>query len=125
MDEKTIFFFREHIRALPIYEALERCILEEVRNVRIKIQSTQISFYNKHLFCCASFLRVRKKKELPDPYLVVTFGLGRQLDSERIAASTEPYPNRWTHHVLLSSPGQVDGELLGWIREAAAFAAEK
>ena len=43
----------------------------------------------------------------------------------RIWQAVEPYPNRWTHHVLVSDESQLDGELLGWVKEAAAFAAVK
>lgn len=47
--------------------------------------------------------------------------LRRRLDSPRVDAATEPYPNRWTHHLLISDPAEIDDELMGWIREAAAF----
>ena len=70
-------------------------------------------------------MRVRKKQDLPDPYLVVTFGLDRQVSSPRIAVSVEPYPNRWTHHVLIQSSQEIDEELLGWLREAYVFSAQK
>ena len=62
---------------------------------------------------------------MPTPYLTVTFGLGYPLESPRAAAKTEPYPGRWTHHVVVGSPGDIDGELLDWLEEAAAFAAAK
>lgn len=113
------------MEALPIYERLEERIRSEIGEVRIKVQKSQISFYNKHLFACASMMRVRKKKDCPLAYLVVTFGLGVRVASPRIDVATEPYPNRWTHHVLLAGPEEVDGELMGWLREAAAFALQK
>lgn len=28
---------------------------------------------------------------------------------------------RWTHHVLISDPSQIDKELMGWIEEASLF----
>ena len=37
----------------------------------------------------------------------------------------EPYPGRWTHHVMVGSVDEIDGELLGWIQEAAEFPASK
>ena len=125
MDWDTLHFFDQHPDALPLYEALEQQILAGIPDVRIKVQKTQISFYNRHLFACASFLRVKRKQELPPYYLVVTVGLARRLDSPRVAAATEPYPGRWTHHIVVSAPGQIDTELMGWVREAAAFAAQK
>ena len=127
MDFDTMAFFeaQKHPEALPLYEALEGRILAEVDSVRIKVQKSQITFYNRHLFACASFARVRRKAELPPCWLVVTVGLARRLDSPRVAVATEPYPGRWTHHVVISDPAEVDDELMGWVREAAAFAAAK
>ncbi len=127
MDFDTMAFFeaQKHPEALPLYEALEGRILAEVDSVRIKVQKSQITFYNRHLFACASFARVRRKAELPPCWLVVTVGLARRLDSPRVAVATEPYPGRWTHHIVISDPTEVDDELMGWVREAAAFAAAK
>ena len=127
MDFDTMAFFeaQKHPEALPLYEALERRILAEVDGVCIKVQKSQITFYNRHLFACASFARVRRKAELPPCWLVVTVGLARRLDSPRVAVATEPYPGRWTHHIVISDPAEVDDELMGWVREAAAFAAAK
>ena len=127
MDFDTMAFFeaQKHPEALPLYEALEGRILAEVDGVRIKVQKRQITFYNRRLFACASFARVRRKAELPPCWLVVTVGLARRLDSPRVAVATEPYPGRWTHHVVISDPAEVDDELMGWVREAAAFAAAK
>ena len=108
-----------------MYERLEQRILNEIEDVQVKVQKTQISFYNRHLFACVSFAKVRKAKERPDTYIVVTVGTGRRLESPRIDIATEPYPNRWTHHILISGPDEIDDELMGWVREAAAFSAAK
>ena len=62
---------------------------------------------------------------IPNPYLVITFGLDRKVESPRIDVATEPYPNRWTHHLLISKAEEIDGELIAWVKEAAAFAAYK
>ena len=55
----------------------------------------------------------------------MTFGLARRLDDPRIAQAVEPYPNRWTHHVLVQTPEEVDETLLRWIDEAYWFAQSK
>ena len=89
------------------------------------MQKTQITFTNPKVFGCVSQLRVRKKSELPDVYIVVTFGLEHKVESPRIAVATEPYPRRWTHHVVVSSLEEIDGELMGWMKEAAEYAARK
>lgn len=125
MNQDILFFFDKHPEALPLYEALEERIRSEIPDVKIKVQKTQISFANKHNFAFVSFLPARKAKERPDIYITVTFGLGYRKESPRIDAATEPYPNRWTHHMLISQVDEVDDELLGWIKEAGAFSAGK
>lgn len=113
MDEQVLLFFDKVPDALPLFAELERRILAEYPDTRIKVQKTQISFYNRHLFACVSFAKVRKKADRPDSYIVVTFGLEHRVDSPRIDIATEPYPNRWTHHVLISDLSEIDDELMG------------
>jgi len=125
MDEAILHFFNQMPAALPLYEQFERRIFAELEGVTVKVQKKQISFVNRHLFACVSFARVRKKKDCPNPYLVITFGLDRKVESPRIDVATEPYPNRWTHHLLISKAEEIDGELIAWVKEAAAFAAYK
>lgn len=125
MEEAAVFFFNHHAGALPIYEKLEEEILTRIPDVRIRVQKTQISFANRRVFACASFLPVRKSPVRPRDYLTVTFGLPCRREAPRIDAATEPHPNRWTHHVTVGSPDEIDEELLGWLREAAAFSAAK
>lgn len=125
MNEDILRFFENHTDALPLYEAFARRVTEEIDNVQIKVQKTQISFYNRHLFACVSFTAVRKKRDRPGAYIVVSIGLPERLESPRVDAAVQPYPNRWTHHLLLSDPGEVDDELLSWVKQAAAFADAK
>lgn len=125
MDTNTILFFEQQPEALALYEVFEKAAVDRYPDIKIKVQKTQISFSNKHLFACASLLRVKKKKELPDPYLVITLGLPYSLDSTRVAVKTEPYPGRWTTHIVIGKKEDVDEELLGWLAEAYDFAAAK
>ncbi len=120
-----LLFFNEKPAALPLYEAFAQRLLAEIDNVTIKVQKTQISFSNRHNFAFVSFLPVRKAKDRPKIYITVTFGLQYKKESPRIDAASEPYPNRWTHHMLISSVEEIDDELMGWIKEAAAFSAGK
>ena len=39
--------------------------------------------------------------------------------------SVEPYPGRWTNHILVTRPEELDGELMEWLREAQDFALSK
>jgi hypothetical protein len=121
MEQDVLYFFDSKPEALPLYEAFEEKLFSEVDRVKVKVQKTQIAFSNRHNFAFISFLPVRKAKERPEAYIVVTFGLGYCLESQRIDAAVEPYPGRWTHHVLISGTEEIDDELIGWVKEAAAF----
>ena len=125
LSADELFFFDIHPLALPLYEQLRRRIFDIVPSARIEVKKTQISFFNRYMFAAVSFTPVRRAKNRPDPFLTVTFGLPCRKDSARIDVATEPYPNRWTHHVMIGSVEEVDDELLLWIREAAEFAANK
>ena len=121
----VLFFFNEKPAAIPLYGAFAGRVLAEIDNVAVKVQKTQILFSNKHNFAFVSLLPVRKAKKRPDTYITVSFGLRYEKESHRIDVASEPYPNRWTHHMLVASVEEVDDELMGWIKEAAAFSASK
>ena len=126
MDEEILFFFGAHLDALPVYQTLWRRVEEQLPQTRRKVSKTQISFYDRRMYACVSFLPVRPAALRPKTgWLTLTFGLNRRETDPRIDAVSEPYPGRWTHHVLLSSPEEVDGQIVAWLREAAAFSAGK
>lgn len=100
-------------------EAMERDIPETCRTVT----KTQISLRCGVMYGCVSL--PRRKAERENGWLIVTFGLDRAVEDPRIRQCSEPYPHRWTHHVLLTSPEEIDAQLMGWLQAAAAFAAAK
>ena len=108
-----------------MYEKLEEELLYRFPETRTRVQKTQITFSNRHVYACVSFMRVKKKAELPNPYLVLTLGFPYPLESSRIAVRTEPYPGRWTTHFLINSLLELDEELFGWGQEAYIFAETK
>ena len=124
MNADILFFFRDQ-PALSLYEALEARILAVIPEVTIKVSKTQISFSNKYGFAFVSFIPCRKAANRPESWITVSFGLDHQKKSARIDTATEPYPNRWTHHIMVGSVKEIDDELVDWICEAAAFSAAK
>ena len=119
-ENDVLFFFDGRPDALALYQTLAQQLDAAFPQASAKVQETQISFYGPRLFAMVSLPR-RKR----DPGLVVSFGLGRRESSPRIGMAVEPYPGRWTHHVPVTAPEQLDGELLGWLREAWDFAQTK
>ena len=99
--EDILLFFDPMPGALPIYERLFERAQAELGPFSVRVQKTQITWANRHVFACASFMKVRKAKDRPKTYLVVTFGLEH------------------------TSPEEIDEELIAWLREAYAFAAAK
>lgn len=121
----VLFFFDGKPLELSLYQTLTERMAEVLPdNVSVKVQKTQISFYNRRLFAAAS-LPVRRKKDWPRDCLVVTVGLAHPLDSPRAAVSVEPYPGRWTNHILITRPEELDMELMEWLCEAHDFAQSK
>ena len=125
LDTETLLFFDGHEDALELYRTLEERLYETFPVVNKRVQKTQITFTNRHVFACVSFARVKRKAELPQRYMVITLGLPAPLDSGRVAVSVEVRPGRWTHHIVVSQPEELDAELLAWVREAYDFADAK
>lgn len=125
MNSDILCFFGEHMDALPIYERLEEHILARISDVKIKVAKTQITFTGRRGFAFVSFNPCRSAKDRPAVWMTVSFGLGCRKESPRIDVATEPYPGRWTHHVMVGTPDEIDEDLLGWIQEAAAFSEAK
>lgn len=67
------------------------------------------------------WLPLRKMRGRPEHYLTLSFALGYELDSPRVVSKAQPRPGLYMHHILLVSPGDLDGELLGWLRDAYDF----
>lgn len=81
-------FFDSCPDTYPLYECFVQMLVSRFPETRIKVQKSQISFYNRHLYACVSFLRVKKKAELPESYFVLTLGLAEPLNSDRVAVKT-------------------------------------
>lgn len=124
-EGNTFLFFEEHQDAFELYQVFESKLFAEFPETRKEVQKTQITFSNRHVFACVSFQRVRKKAELPKPYIVITLGLSYPLESKRVAIKTEPYPGRWTTHIVIGEVEEMDEELFGWVRQAYEFANSK
>ena len=119
-DEMT--FFSAFPEALELYEPLRNKIISRFPDSEIRVQKTQITFKATHGY---AFVSHRKMKGCPDNFIILSFGLVSRLDSPRIAVAVEPYPNRWTHHLIISSADDIDAEVMDWLAEAYDFALTK
>lgn len=124
MHPDELLFFDKMPAMLPVYARLREQLAAAYSDLGIRVGKSQISFRNRYGFAAAS-LPWRRVKGWPAEYLLVSFGLSRRLDDRRIVQAVEPYPHRWTHHVLVQTPEAVDETLLRWIDEAYWFAQSK
>ncbi len=122
MSPEEVFFFQPMPGALPLYLALSEQMMARFPNAAVSVQKTQITFRERYGF---AFVSLRRMKGCPEVFLILSFGLSHRLDSPRILAAVEPYPNRWTHHVLIQREDELDEELMGWLEEAHTFALTK
>ena len=125
INQDVLLFFDKHQTAFSLYEVFADKIESRFPDTKMKVQKSQITFSNRHVYAGVSFLRVKKKAELPDDYFVLTLGLPYPLESGRVAVKTEPYPGRWTTHILISSISDLDEELFEWVAQAYEFSEKK
>lgn len=106
-------FFAGRPEGLALYETFRFRLLTLLGEVRIKVQRTQITFAGKYGFAFVSLPRRKGGRGI-----VVSFGTFDRQDSPRIQYVSEPYPNRWTHHVSVRCMEEINQELMNWIQEA-------
>ena len=127
MDETQTLALLAFFDGRPEEAALARALLGGILlalpETQVQVQKTQITLKHRHVFAALSL--PRRSRDRKDHKLTLTLGLAHRLDSPRVDIATEPYPGRWTHHVLVTEEDQIDEELMGWLREAWDFAESK
>ena len=108
MTDDILFFDREPL-GLALFEllyeqAMTRWLLQHCACIK-----TQITFSDPRGYLFASRPRRRGGG------LMVTFGLSAPLESPRLFAVANPAPGRYTHHVQVADPADIDGQLMQWI----------
>ena len=117
VTQDVLFFFDGQPGALGLYEALAQRLLAEFPQTEVRVQKTQISFYDGHMYACASLTPVRRRAERPDPFLTVTFGLDAPAESPRLVC-VPIRPRRFTHHAVIGGAEEIDDELMDWLRRS-------
>ncbi len=120
MTPEVLTFLSAHPGRIAVFEAVETQIAA-LGESQMAVGKSQISWGNPLKFAFLSLPRF----PAPDGALTLTFGLGHRLDHPRIAQAVEPYPNRWTHHVLLAAPVDVDGTVAEFLRQSYEFSQAK
>ena len=127
MEENLSLALLTFFAGKPEEEVLARQVLTwllaELPGTDIRVQKSQITFRGRYNFGALSLPRRAQDKRAHT--LLLTLGLPARLDTDRVAVATEPYPGRWTHHIPLTSPQDLDEELRGWVHAAYQFAETK
>jgi len=116
-----MLFFNSYADMLPIYAELMDWLTNKYTDISVKVGKTAISLKNKYVFATVS-LPWRTVKGWPKRYLLFSIGLSYHKESDRVRYATEPYPNRWTHQILVESIAEFDDDLKAWLDEAYIFA---
>ena len=108
-------FFAGHADAWQLFEVL-RSAIEDLGPVEMRITKSQVAFRRQKAFAWAwmpgAYLRGQHAP------LVLTLSFRYRDSSPRWKEIVEPKPGRFTHHLELYSPADIDDEVRGWLRAA-------
>ena len=116
-EQAVMTFFRERTLELNLYSVFAAAVRERLPQTITRFRRSQITFAGRRGFA-AVWIPPFKVRGRPEHYIVVSFAADRRIDHRRIVSVAEPYPHRWTHHVLVSCPEDVDDLLLDWVEQA-------
>lgn len=112
-------FFAGKPEAKALFMAVERKI-QAIGPAIIKVSKTQISFATRTQFAWV-WMPLPTDRKRPLHSLVLSFGCGRRIVNDQIVEAIEPYPGRWTHHVIIAEAADLTSAVDAWIREAYRF----
>ena len=108
--------FQKSPGGFDLYMQIEAWILRRHPGAQIRPKKTQVGFFEG---CGFAWVSPPLRKGIG---VTLTLGLPERLSSPRVLAATEPYPGRWTHHIPVFTPEDLDDELGAWLDDAHAFA---
>jgi hypothetical protein len=108
-------FFAGHDDARQIFEAVLSAVAR-AGPADLRVGKSQIAFRRRIAFAWVWMPEKYLKREAAP--LVLTVGLRRRDPSPRWKQVVEPAPGRFTYHLELCAPEDVDAEVAIWLREA-------
>jgi hypothetical protein len=107
-------FFAGRALSRQIFDALSAAITG-LGEVQVRVTKSQVAFARRRAFAWAWLPEMYLGRGAP---LVLTVALRRRETSPRWKQVVEPVPGRFTHHLELYAPEEVDTQVTTWIREA-------
>jgi len=108
-------FFGEHAGARDLYAAVLRA-MQAVGEPSVRVSKSQIAFRRRRSFA-AVWLPGQYLRRDAAP-LVLTLSLPFRDTSPRWKQVVEPTRGRFTHHLELHRPDEVDEEVQQWLQQA-------
>ena len=112
-------FFAEHPLGLAAFDRVCE-MLGETGAFEVRVSRSQVGFRRRrgfaYLWLPGQYLRN------PTAEVVLSIPLDRRDDSPRFKEVVAVSPRHWMHHLELRAVGDLDDEVLAWLREAADLA---
>jgi len=109
-------FFKGRAQAYKLFVVIHKTI-ETLGPTTMEVGKTQISFEVKRKFAWVWLPQMWIKSQ-PESSVVLSIGLRRKVVDRRIKESVNPYPGRFTHHIVITKAADVDASVKGWLKEA-------
>ena len=115
------FFAARRPEALPSVRAFLLGALERWPEAEIVTQKSQVGLRDPRPFCALTVQGKRiKGREIPGA--VLSLFLPRPLEADCLLMAVEPYPGRFTNHLILpADPADFEEALWAWTAEARRF----
>ncbi len=110
-------FFDDHPESRQLFDVL-RDRIARLGPVELRVSKSQVAFCRGKPFAFAWMPAKYLNGSRRLAPLVLSVSLHRRDHSPRWKEIVEPYPGRFTHHLELFGPEDVDAEVTGWLRAA-------
>jgi inorganic triphosphatase YgiF len=108
-------FFAGQPKARQLFEAVRRAV-EAAGPAEVKVSKSQVAFRRRRAF--AWVWRPEQYLRRAAAPLVLTLSFRERNPSPRWKEIVEAARGRFTHHLELHTPAEIDGEVRQWLREA-------
>lgn len=116
--------FLPYPELMGTYRALRAELLARYPSTELRPRRTQTGFAEKYVYAVAS-PGVRRLPGAPERYVLLSVVLPAPSGSPRAAMAVEAAPGRYTHHIVIASPEDIDGEALGLAALSHEFAVQR
>jgi len=112
-------YFDGYPQQEQLFQAI-RDMIKSLGPVKVEVMKSGISFGTRFKFSWI-WLPQKYDQRQPPGSLVLSFGLDQRIVHARIKEAVNPYPQRWTHHVVINTRDDLDETLRGWLAQAYRF----